>query len=99
MARTASQVKPNPNVHARVPEEVKQRWQTAAAICGQTLTNFLIVAVNKATDDVFDKEEKIKLTKRDQIKLANMLLNPPEINNAMANILTRYNPHSKKPLT
>jgi uncharacterized protein (DUF1778 family) len=92
MPRTALPSKPIPNVHARVPEEIKQRWQNAAALCGQSLTDFVIVAVNNATDEIFDKEEKIKLSKRDQIKLANMLLNPPQINDSMKDILTRYKP-------
>jgi uncharacterized protein (DUF1778 family) len=97
MPRTALRTKPTPNIHARVPDEIKQRWQSAADMRGQTLTDFLIVAVNNATDDIFDKEEKIKLSKRDQIKLAEMLIDPPEINEAMKEILARNNPHSKKP--
>ena len=87
------QTKPaHPNVHARVPDEIKQRWQTAAAMRGQTLTDFLIVAANDATDKIFEQEEKIKLSKRDQIKLAEMLLNPPSINESMKGILTKYRP-------
>jgi uncharacterized protein (DUF1778 family) len=96
MPRTALQTKSRgPNVRARVPEEIKQRWQSAAAMRGQTLTDFLIVAVNNATDEVFDREEKIKLSRRDQMKLAEMLLDPPEINEAMKGILTRYRPQER----
>ena len=92
MPRTSLQPKANHNIRARVPEEIKQRWQTAAAMRGQTLTDFIIVAANNATDDIFEKEEKIKLSQRDQMRLAEMLLNPPEINDDMKDILTRYKP-------
>ena len=82
----------HPNIHARVPDEIKQRWQIAANMRGQTLTDFIIVAANDATDKIFEQEERIKLSKRDQIKLAEMLLNPPAINESMKDILTKYRP-------
>ena len=91
MRASTLQRKPlRPNVHARVPDEIKQRWQNAAAMRGQTLTDFIIVAANAATDKIFEQEEKIKLSERDQLKLAEMLLNPPAINEPMKNILTKY---------
>ena len=93
MPASALKTKPlRPNVHARVPDEIKQRWQSAAAMRGQTLTDFIIVAANAATDKTFEQEEKIKLSKRDQMKLAEMLLNPPVINESMKAILTKYRP-------
>jgi uncharacterized protein (DUF1778 family) len=67
------------NIRARVPEEIKKRWQNAAAIRGLTLTDFLIVAANRETDEVFEREEKIELSARDQMALAEMILNPPEL--------------------
>jgi uncharacterized protein (DUF1778 family) len=95
--RAALQTKSRgPNVRAQVPEEIKQRWQSAAAMRGQTLTDFLIVAVNNAADEIFDREEKIRLSQHDQMKLAEMLLDPPEINEAMKGLLTRYKPQLKK---
>jgi uncharacterized protein (DUF1778 family) len=91
MRASTLQTKPlRPNVHARVPDEIKQRWQNAAAMRGQTLTDFIIVAANAATDKIFEQEEKIKLSERDQLKLAEMLLNPPAINEPMKDILTKY---------
>ena len=66
-------------VIARVPAEVKRRWQRAATLRGQTLSDFLIVAVNNATDETFDTENRIELSERDQLTLAELLLNPPEL--------------------
>jgi uncharacterized protein (DUF1778 family) len=84
-------------VVARVPEEVKRRWQSAAAIRGQTLTDFLIVAANNATDEVFNAERRIELSERDQMVLAEMLLNPPELTEIMKSALKQQMAQMKVP--
>ena len=80
----------NASVRTRVPEELKQRWQGAAALRGQTLTDFMIVAANKEADEIFEQEERIVLSRKGQMKLAEMLLNPPELPEAMGNLLKEY---------
>ena len=70
-------------IRARVPESIKRRWQDAAFMRGQTLTDFLIVAANKETAETFLENDRIVLSQRDQIKLAEMLSKPPQINEAM----------------
>ncbi|MDR1731151.1 MAG: DUF1778 domain-containing protein [Synergistaceae bacterium] len=64
----------------RVPLEVKRRWQTAASLRGQSLTDFLIVAANNAADNVFETEEHISLSLRGQQELVEMLSRPPRPN-------------------
>jgi uncharacterized protein (DUF1778 family) len=64
----------------RVSMEVKRRWQMAADIRGQTLTDFLIVAANDATEKIFEAEERIVLSAQEQEKLAEMLSRPPRLN-------------------
>ena len=71
------------HVRARVPEEIKRRWQAAAFMRGQTLTDFLIVAANKEAAETLLENERIKLSERDQVQLAEMLSRPPRINEAM----------------
>jgi uncharacterized protein (DUF1778 family) len=73
----------NTNIRARVPEEVKRRWQTAAFMRGQTLTDFLIAAANKEATETFLEHERIELSRRAQIQFAEMLLAPPVSNEAM----------------
>jgi len=77
------------SAHIRVPEEIKRRWQTAAAMRGQTLTDFLIVAANKETAETLLENERIELSERDQIRLAEMLLRPPKINEAMVKAMRK----------
>ena len=81
-ALTQSEIR-NANIRARVPEEIKRRWQAAASMRGQTLTDFLIVAANKETAETLLENELYELSERDQVKLAEMLLRPPRINEAM----------------
>jgi uncharacterized protein (DUF1778 family) len=71
------------SIRARVPLDIKRRWQSAAVMRGQTLTDFLIVAANKATAETFLENEQIELSQRAQIQFAEMLLSPPQSNEAM----------------
>jgi len=88
MPRPAAQTEyRSTSVRARVPEEIKRQWQSAAAMRGQTLTDFLIVAANDATTETFLEHEKIELSQRDQIRLAELLLNPPELTQTMKDAL------------
>ena len=68
------------NIRASVPEEIKRRWQDAASMRGQTLTDFLIVAANKETAETLLENERIELSQRDHIKLAEILARPPKVN-------------------
>ena len=86
MAQTA-QTEQREFLRARVPEEAKRRWQNAAAMRGQTLTDFLIVAANKETAETFLEQERIELSKRDQVQLAKLLLEPPKLSKTMQNAL------------
>jgi len=74
----------NSTITARVPFHLKQRWQQAAILRGVTLTDFLITAANDATSEVFEEEERIKLSERDSLLLMEMLARPPIINERMS---------------
>ena len=50
----------------------------------------MIVAVNKEADEILELEERILLSQEEQMKLAEMLLNPPELPEAMENLLKEY---------
>ena len=86
-ARTLHTEPRNANIRARVPEDVKHRWQSAAILRGLTLTDFLIVAANNESDKVFETEERIALSERDQAALAELILNPPELSDVLKSAL------------
>ena len=82
-------------VQARVPEEIKRRWQAAAGMRGQTLTDFLIVAANKETAETLLENERIELSERDQVRLAEMLLRPPKINESLQKAISEELEHMR----
>ena len=83
----------NTDIRARVPAEIKRRWLSAATLRGQTLTDFLIVAANKETAETFLENERIELSKRDQIQLAEILSRPPKVNEAMQKAMRKRLEH------
>lgn len=83
----AKTTEPLGRVSARVPAGIKARWARAALLRGQTLTDFLIVAANNATQEVFSEEDRIILSQKEQEKLAQMLIKPPKLNMAMQKAL------------
>jgi uncharacterized protein (DUF1778 family) len=85
----------NANIRARVPEDVKRRWQDAALMRGQTLTDFLIVAANKETTETFLENERIELSEKAQVQFAEMLLRPSQSNEAMTKAIKKRLKHMK----
>lgn len=67
-------------VEARVTPEQKRVLVEAAELRGQTLTDFVISHAVDAAQRVLYQRDVIELTARDQLALAQMLLNPPEPN-------------------
>ena len=67
-------------ITTRVPLHLKKRWQQAAILRGLSLTDFLITAANSATGAVFEEEDRITLSERDSLLLAEMLTRPPRVN-------------------
>ena len=79
-ARLHEESRHSTTVTTRVPVHLKQRWLQAAALRGLTLTDFLITAANDATGNVFKEEDRIELSERDSLLLAEMLARPPKPN-------------------
>jgi uncharacterized protein (DUF1778 family) len=78
--RPKAELKQRTTITTRVPLHLKQRWQEAAALRGLTLTDFLITAVNDATGNVFEEEDRVQLSERDSLLLAKMLARVPRLN-------------------
>jgi uncharacterized protein (DUF1778 family) len=45
------------------------------------------VAANNESDSVFEREERITLSERDQIALAELILNPPNLSDVLKSAL------------
>lgn len=70
-------------LEARVAPEQKALFERAAAIRGQSLTDFLVQSAQKAAEETIRTNELITLTARDTAALVEALRNPPQPTEAM----------------
>jgi uncharacterized protein (DUF1778 family) len=85
-----------PAVEIKVPIRVKEDWEAAAEKQGMSLVDFLVAAANDAMAKIPAEQSRIKLSARDQIQVAEPLLNPPPLNEAMQNALRTHCSHMTK---
>ena len=63
-------------LEARVSGEVKSLCQTAAALDGRSLTDFIVISAVEAARKTIREKEWIELTKRDRTAFVKALLEP-----------------------
>jgi len=73
---TTSTQRRTERLEARIPAELKEVFVRAAALRGQTLTDFVVTTVTEAAQQVVREQDIIQLTRRDQIAFANALVHP-----------------------
>lgn len=67
-------------LEARVTSEQKNMFQRAAAIKGQSLTEFVITTLQERASQVVKEHDIIVLSDKDREVFFDALLNPPEPN-------------------
>ena len=56
----------NPRVAFRVKPELKERIETAAALMGLTVTDFVVATLSERASEVVDRQLRITLSDRDR---------------------------------
>ena len=64
-------------LEARVPAGLKEMLVRAAALRGQTLTDFVVTTVTEAAQQVVREQDILEWTRRDQIAFAKALVDAP----------------------
>jgi uncharacterized protein (DUF1778 family) len=77
-------------LEARVPRATKALCETAAAIQGRKLTDFVVNSVVEAAQRVVRASELSELTQRDKIVFVEALLNPPAPNARLRKAAVRH---------
>lgn len=77
-------------LEARIPGDLKAIMVRAAALQGQTLTDFVVASASETARRVIRESEVLQLSERDQIAFAQALLNPPEPSERMKAAARRY---------
>ena len=67
-------------ITARLPSQVRERLERAAALSGATLNQFLVQAALKEAHRILEEERVIVLSERDAERVFTLLENPPAPN-------------------
>lgn len=67
-------------ISARVPHEVYEKLALAAELTGATVNQFLVQSAIKEAQLVIEREQVIRLSRRDCERLLDLLENPPKPN-------------------
>ena len=70
-------------LEARISTELHAMLKRAAQLQGRTMSDFVIAAVQAASQNVIEQADIIKLTIKDQEQFADSLLNPQPPNSAL----------------
>jgi uncharacterized protein (DUF1778 family) len=84
------QVRTTARLEARLPIEVLERLRRAAEIQGRSLTDFVVAAADEAACRAIEQNEIIRLSREDQMQIAEAIINPPEPGPALRKAARRY---------
>ncbi|MBV8048061.1 MAG: DUF1778 domain-containing protein [Paludibacterium sp.] len=74
----------------RITEHVQEKLQAAADIMGATLNQFVVQAALEKADKVIESESSIVLTRRESMRLLDLIENPPPRNEKFLQAQARY---------
>jgi uncharacterized protein (DUF1778 family) len=80
---------PNARLEARLPTDVLALLKRAAELQGRTLTDFVVSAAREAAVRAIEESEFVRLSREDQQRFADAILNPPPLSDAMKRALHR----------
>lgn len=70
-------------LEARISPKLKARFKRAAELQGLSFTEYIVSAISEVSDRVIERDELIRLSRRDQKLFVKSLLSPPEPNKAL----------------
>lgn len=74
----------------RITDHVQEKLQVAADILGATLNQFVVQAALEKADKVIESESTIVLTRRESLRLLDLIENPPPRNEKFLQAQARY---------
>jgi len=77
-------------LEARIPKNQKTVLLRAAAILGQSLTDFVLASATDAARRVIRESEILELSERDQAAFAETLLSPPKATDRLSRAARDY---------
>lgn len=77
-------------LEARLPSEVHALLKRAAEIEGRSLTDFVVAAASAAARKTIEKADFIRLSREDQERFAEAIIEPPPLAPAMKRAIKRH---------
>ena len=74
----------------RITDHAEEKLQAAADLLGATLNQFVVQAALEKAEKVIESESTIVLTRRESLRLLEMLKNPPQRNEKFLQAQARY---------
>jgi uncharacterized protein (DUF1778 family) len=74
----------------RVTDHVQEKLQAAADLVGATLNQFVVQAALEKAEKIIESESTIALTRRESLKLLDLIENPPPRNEKFLQAQARY---------
>ena len=74
----------------RITDHVHEKLQAAADLVGATLNQFVVQAALEKAEKVIESESTIVLTRRESLRLLEMIENPPPRNEKFLQAQARY---------
>lgn len=74
----------------RITDHVQEKLQAAADLVGATLNQFVVQAALEKAEKVIESESMILLTRRESLRLLEMIENPPPRNKKFLQAQARY---------
>jgi uncharacterized protein (DUF1778 family) len=77
-------------LEARIPAQAYEQMQRAAKLRGMTLTGYLLATAGEDARRVIEETEIMRLSREDQIRFAEALIDPPGPNAKLAHAAKRH---------
>lgn len=74
----------------RITDHVQEKLQAAADLLGATLNQFVVQAALEKAEKVIESESTIALTRRESLRLLQLIENPPPRNKKFLQAQVRY---------
>ena len=79
----------------RITDHVQERLQVAADIVGATLNQFVVQAALEKAEKLIESESTIALTRRESLRLLELIENPPPMNKKLKALMADYERRKK----
>lgn len=70
-------------LEARLPADIKAMIEHAASLEGRSVSDFVVDSARSAALETIERHQTIRLTLEESYRLVDLLLNPPEPNDAL----------------